>query len=297
MELRHLRVFGEVIRCGGFSAAARALGSTQSTVSKIVSQLEHDCGEPLLNRLPNGISMTPAGEVVLRRGRAMLAEQESLAVDLEALRGLEVGHLRIGVPLMGSHLLFAPLIAAYRQRHPGIRIELLEEGSRRLEAAVLSGEIEVGVSLLPAPESFSCHVVCDEPMMAVLPGRHPLARCERIRLKELGGSSCIFFERAFASDAAITAACRRHGIELIEAARSSQPNFMLALVAGGIGIALVPRLIVARPPQGVKAVLIDEPDFRWRLGVSWRGDAPLSPAARRWIDLVREKYPLDRPAT
>lgn len=289
MELRHLRCFLEVVQRGGFSAAAKALGSTQPTVSKAILQLEHDCGETLLNRLPQGVKPTNAGQVVLRRAAAMLAEAENLKAELGALRGLETGRLSLGVPPLGSAVIFAPLIAAFRQRHPGIRIELSEEGSHRLEAAVQSGEIEIGASLLPVTDDFAWQAVCDEPLMALLPAGHAVASRDRLKLTDLANSPFIFFEHGFALNSLIAAACRRRGIELVDAARSGQPDFIFALVEAGLGVALFPRLMVhSRESTALKAVLLDEEDLRWKLGLIWRRGAPLSPPAQRWLDLVRE---------
>lgn len=287
MELRHLRIFAEVVKQGGFSAAAKTLGSTQSTVSKVIQQLEHDCGMPLLDRLPHGIKPTDTGEAVLQRARTMLAEQERLESDLAARRGLEIGSLRIGVPPLGSATIFAPLIAKYRKLHPGIRIDLLEEGSNRLESAVQSGEIEVGGTLLPAPESLAWQPVREEPMMALLPAGHPLWGRKSIEFFELDGNPCILFERGFALNAIIASACRKKGIELHEVARSSQAEFIIALVAAGLGIALLPR-IIATSHGGVKAVLIEDSDLLWRLGLIWRQGSPLSRQAQNWVDLVRK---------
>ncbi|HEY8965208.1 MAG TPA: LysR family transcriptional regulator, partial [Candidatus Methylacidiphilales bacterium] len=88
MELRHLQTLKEVVERGGFSKAARALGSTQSTVSKAVAQLEHDCAAPLLDRTGASPRLTPAGEAVYARALVLLREQEALRADLDALRGL-----------------------------------------------------------------------------------------------------------------------------------------------------------------------------------------------------------------
>ena len=136
MELRNLKAFVEVVRQGGFSRAARTLFSTQSTVSKAVGQLEAECGEALLERLGTGVRLTAAGELVYARALAMLAESEHLAAELADLRGLLSGRLRLGLPIFGSARLFAPLFAEYRSRWPNVEIELMEQGSARLEEAL-----------------------------------------------------------------------------------------------------------------------------------------------------------------
>ncbi|MGC3989210.1 MAG: LysR substrate-binding domain-containing protein [Chthoniobacteraceae bacterium] len=291
MELRHLRILATVVQAGGFSAASRVLGSTQSTISKAIQQLEHDCGMPLLERLPRGVRPTSAGEIVLRRAAAMLAGEENLQAELDALRGLETGRLRLGVPPLGSSVLFAPLIAEYRRRHPGIQIDLHEEGSHTLEHAVLTGEIEIGASLLPAADSLSSHPVCNEPMLALLPAGHPLAGKARLSLRQLDGDKIILFERGFALNSVIEAACAKRKITFVEAARSGQPDFILALVAAGLGLSLLPRIMITSPQAGVVAIPVEDADLRWKLGLIWRRGAVLSPAAQRWLELVRTAYP------
>ena len=290
MELRNLRAFVEVVRQGGFSKAARALFSTQSTVSKAVGQLEAECGEALLERLGTGVRLTAAGELVHVRALAMLAESEHLAAELADLRGLLSGRLRLGLPIFGSARLFAPLFAEYRSRWPNVEIELMEQGSARLEEALLAGEVELGVSLLPIGEAFSWQPVRDDPMMAVLAADHPLRGRDSLRLAELADDPFILFEQGFALNTRIEHACALRGFAPRLAARSGQLDFIIALVAAGLGVALLPRLLTEGrnlAPLGV--VLVDETDLRWRAALSWRKGARLSPAARAWLALAREK--------
>jgi len=287
MELRNLEILTEVARQGGFSAAAKVLNTTQSTVSKAVRQLEYDCGAPLLDRLNRGIRLTAAGEAVCRRAATMLSEREYLVDELAELRGLRRGRLKLGLPSLGSSTLFAPLFAAFRKRYPGIEIELQEHGSKRLEEAVSSGEIELGVSLLPVPNDFEWQPVCNEPLLALLPAGHALGKRSAVKFVELAHEPFILFERGFALNAIIDAACRRRRITLVEAARSGHADFIIALVSAGLGVALLPRLVVtARRPLSVETVLVDEPDLRWQPGFIWRKDAVLSPAATSWLTLV-----------
>lgn len=292
MELRNLKAFVEVVRQGGFSKAARALFSTQSTVSKAVGQLEAECGEALLERLGTGVRLTAAGELVHVRALAMLAESEHLAAELADLRGLLSGRLRLGLPIFGSARLFAPLFAEYRSRWPNVEIELMEQGSARLEEALLAGEVELGVSLLPIGEAFSWQPVRDDPMMAVLAADHPLRGRERLRLAELADDPFILFEQGFALNTRIEHACALRGFTPRLAARSGQLDFIIALVAAGLGVALLPRLLTeGRNLEPLRTALVDEADLRWRAALSWRKGARLSPAARAWLALAREKLP------
>jgi DNA-binding transcriptional LysR family regulator len=290
MELRNLRAFAAVVRTGGFSAAAREIGSTQSSVSKALLQLEHECGETLLERLPRGVVPTDAGRIVLDHAHAIIARHEELDADLKALRGLESGSLRLGMPLIGSGPLFAAILAQYFRLYPSIKVELQESGGQLLEAAVQQGEIEIAASLLPAPSGFASYQVCDEPVMAVLASQHPLANRDRVRLKELSSTPCILFTHGFALNAIISAAYARRSLPLVPAARSTQPDFMLALAAAGLGVAYLPRLMITPRPD-IRIVPVDEPKFRWRLGLVWRNNLRLSPAAQRFLELTKEMLP------
>ncbi len=288
MELRNIRALVEVEQRGGFSAAAKVLGMTQPTVTKAIQQLEHDCGFALVERLPKGVELTPAGDIVYRRGLNMLNEREHLLAELASLRGLTRGKLKLGIPLLGSSLIFAPLMAAFRKKYPAIEIELHEHGSRHLEDAVRSGEIEIGSTLLPVPDDFRTQPVRDEPPMVLLPMGHPLGKRQVLGLAELKSIPFILYESGFVFNSVITSACRKKGFTPIEAARSGNPDFIIALVASGLGIAIMPQLMAkSRAFQSVLSVPLDESDLRWQLVHIWRYNATLSPAAVSWLQLVK----------
>lgn len=291
MELRHVEALVAVARHGGFLAAANALATTQPTISKAVMQLEHECGVVLLARLRRGVRLTEAGEVVARRGAAMLAEREHLRAELAGLKGLATGRLRLGVPALGGGVLFAPLVAKFRKLYPQIEIELRQHGSVRLQEAVRSGEIELGATLAPVAEEFGWQAVCDEPLVALMPAGHALAGRKTVKLADVAANPFIFLEHGFVLNELIDAACRRRGLVLTEAARSGSADFIVALVAAGLGLALLPRLeMTTRAGLPVQAVELGEPDLRWKLGLIWRRDAVLSPPAERWLALVREQF-------
>jgi DNA-binding transcriptional LysR family regulator len=292
MDLRTLRYLVEVVRRGGFARAAEHAHASQPTLSKAIAQLEDSCGARLLERDRRGVRLTPAGEIVHRHALAMLAEAERLRAELDALRGLRRGELRLGLPPLGSSVLFAPLLARYRQQHPQIDIHLLEHGSRRLEQAVLAGELEVAATLLPIGAGLDHQPVSDEPMLALLPQSHPRARARRFRLEWLAESPLILFEEGFALNRLIREACARHGVAPHETVRSAQVDFVLALVAAGGGIALLPRLTIAdRALPGLVAVPLATNELRWRMVLAWRHGSELSPAAQAWLALVAASTP------
>jgi len=295
MELRTLRAFVEVVRQGGFSQAGKVVFATQSTISKAVKQLEDEIGVPLLDRDGRHSTLTAAGDIVYRRAVRMLSERDDLVSELDELRGLKRGTLRLGLPLV-SNVLFAPLFALYRSRFPGIDIRLVEHDSGRIKELLLSGDIEVAASLLPVPEGFDWQDVLTEPLVAVLPEDHALASRESVDLSTLRELPFILFESGFTLHRIILDACRRRGFEPVVAAESSQIDFIVQLVAAGMGVAFLPRMIAQqRHDSHVRHVLCTEPGTDWHLAMIWRRGAFLSHAARAWLALVKENANGHRP--
>jgi len=289
MQLRTLRVFVEVVRQGGFSQAAKIVAATQSTVSKAVKQLEDEIGVPLLDRTGHRSTLTAAGDIVYRRALRILAERDDLVTELDELRGLKRGLLRLGLPPVGSSTLFAPIFARYRSRYPGIDIRLVEHGSGRLEEMLLLGELDLAVSLLPVSADFAWQQVRREPLEAMVSAEDPLAQRDAVAFAELRERPFILFESGFALNRVIMQACRRQGFEPAVAARSTQIDFMVELVAAGLGVAFLPRMIAEQRRQPlVRHVAVVEPVMEWDVAMIWRRGGYLAHAAQAWLALLAD---------
>ncbi|MGF6590400.1 LysR substrate-binding domain-containing protein [Pseudomonas sp. 2835] len=291
MEFKQLRSFLEVVHRGGFTQAAQTLHISQSAVSKQVAQLEQDLGVPLLERQGSHLHLTAAGKIVLERGEAMLRLHQELLSELDDLSQLARGELRLGLPLLGSDALFARLFAEYRQRYPNISIQLFEGGSRSVEQAVLSGELELGGSLTPSDPTFAYQPFCNEPLDALLPTDHPLAAAGQVSLAQLADTPFLLYQRSFVLNDRLLGACQQLGFTPREGGRSGQADFLAALVAAGQGVVLLPSVVargLERP--GVVRLALSEPtDLRWDIAFIWRQGAYLSRAAQAWLQLLREQ--------
>ncbi|OCW21909.1 LysR family transcriptional regulator [Pseudomonas sp. S3E12] len=290
MNLRTLRTFVEVVRQGGFSQAADVVALTQSTVSKAVKTLEEELGMPLLDRLGHRNELTAAGEIAYRRALVLLAEHHDLVAEINDLRGLKRGVLRIGLPPVGCGVLFATMFTTYRSRYPDIDIELTEYGSKRLRECLEAGEVDLAALLLPVDAGFDYQPVRNEPLMAVLPRSHALAQRQRIDFADLADSPFILFEAGFALNAKILAACERKGVIPRVAARSGQIDFIVDLVTAGLGVAFLPRMLAHKHQHaGIALIPLDEPHTDWHIALAWRASAHLPPAVRAWLDLAKEQ--------
>lgn len=291
MNLRTLRTFVEVVRQGGFSQAAEVVSLTQSTVSKAVKTLEDDLGTPLLNRIGHRSELTAAGAIVYRRALVLLAERNDLIAEIKALRGLECGVLRIGLPPVGSGALFAAMFTEYRARYPNIEIQLVEYGASKLHECLESGEVDLAalLKLKSFNEEFDYQDVRIEPLVVVIPKSHPLAENISVNFTDLADTPFILFEAGFALNAVIQAACERKGVTPKVTAHSGQVDFIVDLVSAGLGVAFLPRMLAQKHlHHGIRLVPLDEPETDWHIALAWRKNAHLSPAAEAWLALARE---------
>ena len=161
-----------------------------------------------------------------------------------------------------------------------------------IEQAVLSGELELGGSLTPKNnQAFSWQPFCDEPLDALLPANHPLAEGGSVRLEQLAETPFLLYQRSFVLNDRVVQACQQMGFTPKEGGRSGQSDFLVALVAAGQGVVLLPS-VVARElvrPDVIRLKLIAPDSLRWDIAFIWREGAYLSRAAQAWLELLRER--------
>jgi DNA-binding transcriptional LysR family regulator len=291
MDVKALRTFVEVARKQGFTRASETLHVTQPAISKMVRALEEELGTPLLLRERRRVTLTDAGRLVLERAQGILDAVRGIEEEVVELAALRRGRLRIGLPPIVGVAFFPPLLAEFHTAHPGIVLELREEGSHHIEALVLARELDVGAVVLPTDEkAFGTMPFVHDELRAVLHPSHPLARRRTLALGELEGTPFVLYRPEFALHGHILEACRRAGFTAHVASESSHWDFIVAMVAANIGVALLPQTICNQlDPREVRSVPMTEPAIPWDVALIWRRDRHLPPATRAWLDLAQRR--------
>ncbi len=292
MDVRALRTFVEVARKQGFTRASESLHVTQPAVSKMVRALEEELGAPLLLRERRRVTLTDAGRLVLERAQGILDAVRGIEEEVVELAALRRGRLRIGMPPIVGVAFFPPLLAEFHTAHPGIVLELREEGSHHIEALVLERELDVGAVVLPTDEkAFGTMPFVHDELRAVLHPTHALARRRTLTLRELEGTPFVLYRPEFALHGHILEACRRAGFTPHVASESSHWDFIVAMVAANIGVALLPQTICRQlDPRQVRSIPMTEPVIPWDVALIWRRDRHLPPATRAWLELAQRRF-------
>ena len=294
MDIRALRYFVAVVEQQSFSRAAERLHVTQPTVSKMIQQLEQSLDLVLLDRVGKRFTLTDAGDVVLQRGRALLAMHEEMGVELADLQQLRRGDLRLGVT-QHAHAPLAPLLAAYHRKHPQIELKLFEGGSQSIEADLRNGALEMGTMLDHAAnagvwQEFDAFPLVCSPLCLLAPKESEWKNRRSIALRELADSAFIYYGESFALNEIVTNACLRAGFTPKISSRSGQWDFVASLVRLGVGITLLPKIFCdTLDKKEFTVARLEEPALDWKLMLAWRRGGHLSFAARAWLDLVRSR--------
>jgi len=292
MDIRHLQYFVKVAELSSFTKAAHALYVTQPTISKMVKSIEEEIGVSLLLRSGKKVQLTDAGEVLYKRAQDIVRSFDHLTTELDELRNLKRGKLRIGLPPMIGSSFFPQVIGKFREHYPDVSIQLIEDGSKKVESNVENGQLDIGVVLLPTDqELFHTFSLIKEKLMLLVHPTHPLAKKKRVALAELEKEPFIFFREDFALHGRIIDECVQAGFQPRIIYESSQWDFISEMVAANLGIALLPKPICDDlDTSRIQILDVIEPVIPWHLVMIWRKDHYLSFAAREWIRFTQTSF-------
>ncbi|MGH3029897.1 MAG: LysR family transcriptional regulator [Gaiellaceae bacterium] len=289
VELRHLAALQAVAEEGSFGRAAERLGYTQSAVSQQIAALERIVGQRLVERPggPRPVSLTEAGDLLLRHASGIVARLQAAQADLAAFAEGSVGTLRVGTYQSVGARVLPRLLREFRESWPKVDIQLTEAADDgRLLELVERGELDLCFVMLPVGEGpFETLDLMRDPHVLVLPTDSPLARRRRTpTLREVAGLPLIGF-RQCRSLHQVETRFRDAGLEPRVVFRSDDNGTIQGLVAAGMGAALVPLLSVEPGHEGIAVVRLADVPPRL-IGIAWHRDRYRSPAARAFVELA-----------
>ncbi len=245
MELTPLRYFREIAQAGHMTRAAESLGVSQPALSAVVKKLEAEVGAELLHRGGRGVALTEAGRLFLSFAEEAIRSADAAVKGVRELVGLERGSIRVGGGATAITYLLPPVISAVRKGHPGLRFYIREAGSSAVAAAVLSGELDLGIVTLPIRSPGSGDLLpiplVEDELRLIVPPRHRLSGKRAFRWADLAGDSLVAFEAGTAVREVIDGAMNAAGVSMATVMELRSIESIKRMVGAGIGVGFVSR--------------------------------------------------------
>lgn len=296
MELRQLRAFVQVAQAGTFTRGAEELHLAQSAVSHAIGRLEAELGFTLLRRTSRGVELTEAGTVVLERAREILAGADAIRADLAALAGLHEGTVVLGTMLPPGPLDLPRLLARFHGAHSGIGVRVREGSAPEILALLRRDEVDVAVAGLPPdalPDGLAGQSMASEELLLIVPPQHRFRRRASISLSELSGEPFIGYRRGSALRDTVDGAFRAESCAPRIVYETDELTSVRELVAGALGLSIVPRSTVDGVGPPIAAVRIGPAALQRPLTLVWR-ERRQPPAAGAFLNYVRAAMSANR---
>jgi LysR family cyn operon transcriptional activator len=270
IELRHLRYFLAVAEESHFTRAAEKLHVTQPTLSHQIRELESQLNQPLFDRVGRRVKLTAAGEMLLPHARRVVGELAEAQTALNELQGLKRGVIKVGIVQTVNACVIPEIVARFSAAHPGISLVCREMAVADIESDLESGKLDLGISFLPPSRaSLAGQKLFKEELVAVVAVDHVLAKCSRLRVRELSTHPMALLTEKY---------CTRHLIDRLITETAIQPHIkvemnsvesLLSTVKRTDLLTLLPSLALCHRDPGLKALPLIEPTTRRNLGLLW----------------------------
>ena len=252
IELRHLRYFATVAEELSFTRAAERLNIAQPALSQQIRQLETRLGTSLFVRSPR-VALTPAGIAFLPAARRALTQVQQAASIATKVGAGRRAVLHVGLTSAASLTRLPRAVRTFMIKHPEIEVRMREMHSRDQLDALRSGTLDVGVLReIPPDQSFVMREILREPLMIILPSRHPLTRQSVVKLARCAGEAFVLFPRQGAPTLhdQILTMCREAGFTPRVESEAHEWHTIAALVAAGFGVSIAPASVAALRVRG-----------------------------------------------
>lgn len=289
MELRHLRYFVAVADELHFGRAAEKLHISQPPLSQQIQDLERELGVDLFHRTRHFVALTEAGQAFLEKTRRILQETDHAVATARKFGHREGGRLSIGSGHASAAGVLGKILKAFLSRHSNVRLDLQILHSRDQIDALVNRRIDVAFPILPVSHrDIAAEAIATDVLVAALPARHPRASARRMKLADLRSDAFV----RVAPDAGpalhdlVLRACAEAGFAPSVSHEAGHVLTILAFVAAGLGVAILPGSLARHGAEGVVfRPLANSPPVQ--IGVAYRRHE-MSPSLLAFLQVVRE---------
>jgi DNA-binding transcriptional LysR family regulator len=287
MEMHEIRYFLAASDTLNFHRAAERAHVTQPALTRAIQKLEAELGSDLFRRERNRVHLTDFGRLMRPHLEGILRRADTASATARSFLKLEAAPLTVGVMCTIGPLRFVGFLNDFRERHPGIEVSLVESVPAELSKLLLDGALDVG--LMAQPDSFTPPLTAEpiyrERFGLAFPAGHRFDQRNSLHVTDVAGEpyltriNCEY--RNF-----IAELCREYGVEVRRAYRSEREDWIMAMIAAGMGVCFLPEYSATHP--GVRHCLVADPEVAREVSLVSVEGRPLSPAASAFAGAVHD---------
>jgi DNA-binding transcriptional LysR family regulator len=248
LHLERLQALHAVSTFGSVTGAAEALRLTPSAVSQQLGKLQRDVGQRLIEPYGRGVRLTPAGTLLAQRAHAILSEVENAESELARQRNHVIGDLEIAGFATAARAILPQTVARLRKQHRQLKLRVSERQPDEAIRLVVAGHLDIALvndwmnAPLVLPDGVQRVLIMNDPVDLAVPADHPLAGRVSVELTELSAEPWITWPYGAICHEWLTQTLRQHGLTPEVTHTAEEHQTQLAMVAAGLGIAVMPRL-------------------------------------------------------
>lgn len=284
MNIQKYMAFVKTVEYGSFTKAAEMLNYSQSGISRMINDLEKEWKVVLLERGKTGVKLTSDGMKLLPCAKGVCVEYEKLQIEVDELNGLQSGLIRIGTfSSVATHWL-PNIIREFQKAYPNIDYELLLGDYTEIESWISDGRVDCGFLRLPTRPEFETVFLEQDRLLAILPENHALAHLEKIPVASLCDEPFMLLEKG--AKAEVSEIFERCNLTPNVHFTTWDDYAIMSMVESGLGISILPELILRRVPYRIIAKELDVPTYR-KIGIALRSKKTASLAVKRFLEYLQ----------
>jgi DNA-binding transcriptional LysR family regulator len=292
LHLERLQALHAVSTFGSVTGAAEALRLTPSAVSQQLGKLQRDVGQRLIEPYGRGVRLTPAGTLLAQRAHAILSEVENAESELDRQRNHVIGELEIAGFATAARAILPQTVARLRKQHRQLKLRVSERQPDEAIRLVVAGHLDIALvndwmnAPLVLPDGVQRVLIMNDPVDLAVPADHPLAGRASVELTELSAEPWITWPYGAICHEWLTQTLRQHGLTPEVTHTAEEHQTQLAMVAAGLGIAVLPRL-GRGSIEGVSIITL-KPTFSRQIYAIFRTLASERPAIAVTVSAMHE---------
>lgn len=283
MNIQKYMAFVKTVEYGSFTRASEILNYSQSGISRMIHDLEKDWRICLLERNHTGVKLTSDGMKVLPHAKAICEEYKKMQMEIDELNGLSSGLIRIGIFSSVAAHWIPNIIREFQKDYPNIDYELLLGDYTEIQNWIADGRVDCGFLILPVKGELETIFLQQDQLLAVLPEDHPMAKLEKVPIEELSKEPFMLLEKGSKSE--ISAIFEKNKLMPNIHFTTSDDYAVMSMVESGLGVSILPQLILKRIPYHVAIRELDVPAYR-EIGLVLRDRKTASLAVKKFIEYL-----------